>query len=84
MSELDPTWIVSEDGKSISRKFTTKNFTDALVITNKIGDLAEEYNHHPEINMGWGFCVVSFTTYSKQRLSNLDFMCAKKVDDLTA
>lgn len=78
---LHPDWQMGEDGKSLTRKFTTKGFNQALAITNLCATIADENNHHPDICLGWGYCHVSFTTHSASALTVLDFDCAKALDE---
>lgn len=68
------------DGKAISKKFKFKNFVQSLDFVNKIGELAETANHHPDIEFGWGYAKITFTTHDEGGLSDKDFTMAKKVD----
>ncbi len=52
MKELQG-WTLAKDGREIEKKFTFSNFAEALAFTNKVGAIAEEENHHPEIELGW-------------------------------
>ena len=51
------------DGHHLEREFRFKNFADALAFTNKIGAIAEQLNHHPDISLGWGKVRVTMWTH---------------------
>lgn len=82
LMEHVPGWILAEDGKSISRSYEFKDFKEALTFTNRIGELAEEENHHPEIALSWGKVKVFLTTYAAKGLSENDFILAAKINGL--
>lgn len=50
----------------------------------RVGELAEEEGHHPDINFGWGYCRVSFHTHKIKGLHENDFIMAAKVNGLAA
>jgi 4a-hydroxytetrahydrobiopterin dehydratase len=77
-----PGWSVSEDAKTLTREFKFKNFGDALTFTNKIGTIAEEEGHHPDLALGWGYVRVKLTTHAIKGLSENDFIVAAKVNQL--
>lgn len=77
-----PEWKISEDGKELQRKFAFKDFKDALVFGNKVGELAEEEGHHPDMTISWGSVGIVLTTHAIGGLSNNDFILASKIDTL--
>lgn len=77
-----PLWKISEDGKSLTRAYTFKDFKEALAVTNKIGEIAEQEGHHPDLTLGWGKVRVSLTTHAINGLSENDFIVASKVEAL--
>ncbi len=82
MAELHADWQYSSNTHAISREFKTRDFAEALLVTNLVAAVAERHNHHPDIKMGWGYCHIEFTTHSTQSLTELDIRCAKKLDGL--
>ena len=50
--------------------------------TNLIGDLSEEEGHHPDISLGWGYCLVMIHTHAIKGLSINDFILASKIDKI--
>ena len=79
-----PLWtIISEDEiEKIKRDFIFKNFKEALNFTNKVGALAEEENHHPDITTGYGKVTVVWYTHKINGLHFNDLIMAAKTDIL--
>ena len=77
-------WTLSEDAKMIRRTFKFKNFVSALDFVNRVGDLAEQEGHHPDITFGWGYAAVTFYTHKLKGLHENDFIMAAKTDGLVA
>lgn len=82
LMEHVPGWSLAEDGRSIFRSYTFKDFKKALDFTNRIGELAEEEGHHPDITLSWGRVGVSLTTHAVKGLSENDFILAAKINGL--
>jgi 4a-hydroxytetrahydrobiopterin dehydratase len=74
-----PDWQVV-NAHHLVRRIKTRNFADALALVNKIGALAEEEGHHPELKLGWGHVDVEFWTHKIDGLTESDFIMAAKVD----
>ncbi len=75
-----PAWEVNADAVRISRRFTFKNFYQTMGFVNAIAWMANLENHHPDLEVGYNYCVVHYTTHAIQGLSENDFICAAKVD----
>jgi 4a-hydroxytetrahydrobiopterin dehydratase len=71
---------VSDDGLSISRKFSFKNFKEAITFADAVGTIAEEEGHHPVLTVAWGRVGVLLTTDAIKGLSENDFIIAAKID----
>ena len=80
LDQLGEGWWI--EGDTLSCRFKTRNFALALEIANRIGELAEAEDHHPDIKLGWGYCEAGFTTHSVGGLSENDFICAARIDAL--
>ena len=79
--QLDENWrVVGEH--HLTRDFTFKNFRQALDFTNRVGELAEEQGHHPDICLGWGRVALEIWTHKIDGLTESDFIFAAKVDGL--
>tara|TARA_B100001540_G_scaffold35951_1_gene31903 strand:- start:412 stop:744 length:333 start_codon:yes stop_codon:yes gene_type:complete len=79
LSDLD-NWSVNEEQKMIFKKFKFKTFNEALKFTNKVGKLADEEGHHPDISLGWGYVLIMLHTHAIKGLSLNDFILATKID----
>lgn len=75
-------WKLEDDGKKIERKFKFKDFKEALHFVNKIGEIAEQEGHHPDIELGWGRVEVELSTHAIGGLSINDFILAAKINKL--
>ncbi len=79
-----PEWAVEySDGVPIlTRQYSFKDFAAALAFTNKVGDLAEEEQHHPAILTEYGKVTVKWWTHKIKGLHTNDFIMAAKTDQL--
>jgi 4a-hydroxytetrahydrobiopterin dehydratase len=79
-----PEWHITpvEGINQLSRCYPFRNFVEALAFTNKVGELAEAYNHHPEIRTEWGKVTVIWWTHKISGLHKNDFIMAAKSDQL--
>lgn len=68
--------------RRLERKFKFKNFAEALAFVDKVGKLAEQEGHHPDITLGWGYADVTTMTHAISGLSENDFILAAKIDQL--
>ena len=79
-----PEWGLVEGQQMIRRKWKFKDFVAALAFVNKIGDVAEAEQHHPDLHLtGWNRVSVEITTHAIGGLSENDFILAAKIDQLT-
>ena len=76
-----PEWEIVEE-HHLRRVFRFKNFREALGFVNKVGELAEEQGHHPDICFGWGKAEVTIWTHKINGLTESDFIFAAKVDTI--
>ena len=66
----------------IEKEFKFPDFKTALAFTNKVGAIAEEQGHHPDILLTWGKVGVTIWTHKIDGLTESDFILAAKIDDL--
>ena len=76
-----PLWQVVDDVK-ITRTFKFKDFAEALAFVNRVGALAEEQGHHPDIYFTWGKVRIELSTHKIKGLSESDLILAAKIDKL--
>jgi len=79
-----PEWELTHDATRIKRPFRFANFVAALDFVNKVGALAEEEGHHPDIAFGWGYANVELYTHKIKGLHENDFIMAAKIDAIAA
>ena len=79
--EVDDRWEVV-DGHHLRTTVSFDDFQGALDFTNRVGELAEEEGHHPEICLTWGEARVKMWTHAIDGLSENDFIMAAKIDDI--
>ena len=82
LSELSPEWQVDADGKALSRDFRFADFHETMAFVNAVAWIAHVEDHHPDLEVGYDYCRLAFTTHSVGGLSENDFICAAKVDAL--
>lgn len=79
-----PEWEIASGDLKIERDFKFKNFKEALVFVNKVGEAAETEGHHPDIFLhNYRKVKISLTTHAIGGLSVNDFILASKIDKLT-
>jgi 4a-hydroxytetrahydrobiopterin dehydratase len=74
-----PQWRVV-NGHHITREFKFADFKQALAFVNKVGNIAEEQGHHPDILLTWGKAEVTTWTHKIDGLTESDFILAAKID----
>lgn len=77
LGELDG-WSV--EGKCLKRRWTFENFAAALEFVNRVGDLAEAADHHPDITFGWGYAEMLLTTHDRGGITDVDIALAATID----
>lgn len=71
-----------EKDKTLVRKFRFPDFKTALAFVNKVGELAEAANHHPDIHLSWGKVTVILTTHSEGDVTDKDRQLADEIDNV--
>ena len=77
--QLGAGWKVVEE-HHLEKEYSFKNFKEALDFTNRVGAIAEQEDHHPDIHLGWGKVKLTLWTHSIGGLSENDFILAAKLD----
>jgi len=67
----------------IFKKYLFKNFNQAMKFSNLVGKIADTEAHHPDITIGFGYCIIMIHTHAIKGLSINDFILASKIDKLT-
>ena len=79
--QLGEGWRVINE-HHLEREFKFENFRKALAFTNKVGELAEQQNHHPDIYLAWGKVKLTLWTHKIDGLTESDFVFAAKVNSM--
>ncbi len=66
----------------ITRLFTFPDFKQALAFVNRVGEVAEEQGHHPDILLTWGKAEITMWTHKIDGLTRSDLIMAAKIDQL--
>ena len=84
LKKVDDWDVKSDNDKSfyLIKNFKFKNFKESQNFVNKISNIAENENHHPDISFGWGYCKVKIFTHAIKGLAESDFILAAKIDKL--
>ncbi len=77
-----PGWQLSADGKSLGKTFHFRNFHHTLGFVNAVGFMANHEDHHPDMELGYGYCKLRWSTHDVGGLSLNDFICAARVEAL--
>jgi 4a-hydroxytetrahydrobiopterin dehydratase len=72
----------TRDGDELVKEVTLSDFAAALAWVNRVGALAEELNHHPDISIRWNRVTLRVTTHSAGALTEADLDLARAVDGL--
>lgn len=80
-AQLDAGWEVIEEHR-LEKTYPFKDFRSALEFTNRVGKLAEEVNHHPDIHLAWGKVRIILWTHKIDGLTESDFIFAAKTDKI--
>jgi 4a-hydroxytetrahydrobiopterin dehydratase len=82
MGQLNDGWKVSEDGGSIRRELRFPDFYRTMGFVNALAHVANAEDHHPDLEVGYNYCNVRFSTHDAGGLTEKDFICAAKTDAL--
>jgi 4a-hydroxytetrahydrobiopterin dehydratase len=79
LHKIVPLWNVIDE-HHITREYKFPDFAQALEFVNRVGALAEEQGHHPDILLAWGKVGITLWTHKVDGLTESDFIMAAKID----
>jgi len=82
LQSLDPAWRLDAAAKHLEREYRFKDFYRVMSFANAIAHIANREDHHPDLELGYDYCRVRYTTHAIKGLSENDFICAAKIDRL--
>ncbi len=80
LTQLGNGWHAIDD-HHLHKEFRLKDFVEALAFTNRVGVIAEEQNHHPDIYLAWGKVGITIWTHKIDGLTESDFVFAAKCEE---
>lgn len=75
-------WTLNDDHTEISKTVRFKNYYETMAFVNAIAWMAHRENHHPDLSVHYDHCIVRYSTHAIAGLSENDFVCAAKVDQI--
>jgi 4a-hydroxytetrahydrobiopterin dehydratase len=75
-------WQTLEQAKMLYKEFKFKDFYQTMAFVNAVAWIANQENHHPDIEVGYNYCHIKYFTHAIDGLSQNDFICAAKIDKL--
>ena len=82
LASLGEGWQLTADNKSIRRELAFKDFYRTMSFVNAVAHVANIEDHHPDLEVGYNYCRIRFTTHAIGGLSENDFICAAKIDQI--
>ncbi len=80
MQEIHREWTLAPDSKSLRRALKFKDFYRTMSFVNALAHVANIEDHHPDLEIGYGYCRITYSTHAIGGLSQNDFICAAKID----
>ena len=82
MHQLSEGWSVLANHRGIKKSLSFNNFYETMAFVNAMAWIANQENHHPDLEVGYNYCHITLMTHALQGLSLNDFICAAKFDQL--
>ncbi len=84
MKKIDGWDVQTDQNKNyfIKKEFKFKDYLSSEQFVLKVGKIAEDEGHHPDISFGWGYVVIKISTHAIEGLAESDFVLAAKIDKL--
>jgi 4a-hydroxytetrahydrobiopterin dehydratase len=83
LRELHGDWKLAADSKSLKRSLKFKDFYRTMSFVNALAHIANVEDHHPDLEVGYGYCRIVYSTHAIGGLSENDFICAAKIDQIS-
>ncbi len=81
LGDLGKGWQINPLGH-LDKKFSFKNFKEAMAFANSVADIAEKEAHHPDLKISWGMCAIEIWTHKINDLTESDFILAAKIEEI--
>ncbi|MDH5392191.1 MAG: 4a-hydroxytetrahydrobiopterin dehydratase [Gammaproteobacteria bacterium] len=83
LNQLNSSWKLKDNARSIERTLSFNDFYETMSFVNAAAWIAHQQDHHPEIQVSYKHCLISYTTHSINGLSLNDFICAARINTIT-
>lgn len=80
LERLERGWVLAQEGPYLRREFRFRDFYRTMSFVNALAHIANIEDHHPDLEIGYNYCRVQYTTHAIAGLSENDFICAAKID----
>jgi len=80
LAQVSSAWALTDNTRAIRREFGFRDFYRTMSFVNALAHVANIEDHHPDLEIGYNYCRVTFTTHAIHGLSENDFVCAAKID----
>lgn len=80
MKQISKEWVLSKEGPYLRREFKFRDFHRTMSFVNALAHVANIEDHHPDLEVGYNYCRVQYSTHAIRGLSENDFICAAKID----
>ena len=80
LKELEGWEVVNEH--HLKKRYKFGDFRESVAFVNRVGEMAEQQGHHPDICFGWGQAEITIWTHKIDGLTESDFILAAKIDQL--
>jgi 4a-hydroxytetrahydrobiopterin dehydratase len=80
LAQVSDAWTLTDGARAIRREFAFRDFYRTMSFVNAMAHVANLEDHHPDLEVGYNYCRVTYTTHSIRGLSENDFVCAAKID----
>jgi 4a-hydroxytetrahydrobiopterin dehydratase len=80
LAQVSSGWTLTDNAHALRREFSFKDFYRTMSFVNALAHVASIEDHHPDLEVGYDHCRVTFTTHAIKGLSENDFVCAAKID----
>jgi len=80
LTQVSSEWTLIDGARAIERRFAFRDFYRTMSFVNALAHIANIEDHHPDLEVGYNYCRVKYTTHAIKGLSENDFVCAAKVD----
>jgi len=77
-----PGWTIA--GGQLARTFAFADWRTAMAFANRVSELANEVDHHPDLAIGWGRCTVAWSTHDAGGITSNDLACAARTEAIAA